>query len=85
MEKSRINPEKFGLALTAWSREKEIPLREIASQMGVHPNSIYVYTKSRKHVPNVLPRIDRAAEIADVLGITVDELARGPHGEGLAK
>lgn len=83
MERPKIDPEKFGLALTAWSIEKSMPLRQIAFALEVSPNSLYCYTKTRQDAPNVLPRIDRAAEIADALGITLDELARGPHGEGL--
>lgn len=83
MAKKKIDPEKFHLALLAWSKKKGIPLRRIAEKMGVHPNSIYYYTKTRPDRTNVLPGLGKAAEIADVLHITLDELAKGPDGEGL--
>lgn len=80
---AKFDPEKFHLALKAWCKEKKKPLRVVAKEMGLHPNSVYMYTKPRPDGPRVIPRLDRAAEIADVLEITLDELARGPFGEGL--
>ena len=64
--------------------EKGIPLRQIAHRLNHHPNNIYTYTKARPQgLAPVQPTLGRLLEIADILGITVDELARGPHGEGL--
>lgn len=83
MERPKINPEEFGQALNAWSIVKEMPLAEIARAINVNPNSLYMYTKHKKNAPRVLPTLGRLVEIADALGITLDELARGPFGEGL--
>lgn len=83
MGKSKIDPEKFHLALRAWSKKKGIPIVEISRRMGVHANSVYCYARKRKGHPNVVPTLGKAAEIAAVLRITLDELAQGPDGEGL--
>lgn len=82
---AKIDPDKFGLALMAWSEQKEIPLRKIAFALGLSPNSIYTYTQTRRNRPNVTPNLYRAKEIADVLGITLEQLPQGPHGEGLSE
>lgn len=79
----KYDPEKFHLALKAWCKQKKKPLRVLAQEMGLHPNSVYVYTKQCHGMPRVLPGLDRAAEIANVLEINLDELASGPFGEGL--
>lgn len=80
---AKFDPDKFHLALLAWCKLKKMPLKVLAEKMRLHQNSIYMYTKPRPNAPRVIPRLDRAAEIADVLEITLDELARGPFGEGL--
>lgn len=84
MKRPKIDPERFGPALKAWSIKKCIPLCQIAHRLNQHPNNIYSYTKNRPQgLPPVHPTLGRLVEIAEVLGITLDELARGPHGEGL--
>lgn len=80
---AKFDPEKFHLALRAWCRLKRISIAFVAKEMGLHPSSVYMYTNPRPKAARVIPRLDRAAEIADVLGITLDELACGPSGEGL--
>ncbi len=80
---AKFDPEKFHLALISWCELRKKSIAELAREMGLHPNSLYMYTKPRPDGPRVIPRLDRAAEIADALEITLDKLARGPFGEGL--
>lgn len=82
-KKGKIDPEKFGAALKAWSKKKKIPLTKIAERMHQHPNNLYAYTKTHYGRPNILPTMGRLVEIADILEISLDQLARGPFGEGL--
>lgn len=78
---AKIDPYKFPLALLAWCKEKNTTQYQIAKKIGIPCENLYVYTR-RKEVPNI-PSLARAAEIADALGITIDQLAQGPNGEGL--
>jgi len=83
MKKGKIDPSKFGLALKAWSKQKKIPLVKIAERLHQHPNNLYAYTKASYGRQNTMPNLGNAIEIAEVLGITLDQLLRGPFGEGL--
>lgn len=83
MAKNRIDPEKFGAALKAWSKKKKIPITQIAARMHQRPNNLYAYTKTRYGKPNIQPTLGRFAEIAEILDISLDQLAKGPCGEGL--
>lgn len=80
---AEIDPAKFRFALRAWCKEKKITQYAIAEKIGIPTPSMYAYTKRYRVKAYITPRLDRAVKIAEALGITIDELARGPHGEGL--
>lgn len=76
---AKIDPEKFGRALVAWCRKKNMTQYQLAKKIGVPGENLYIYTRRRM----ILPSLARAVDIADALGITIDQLAQGPNGEGL--
>lgn len=83
MAKNRIDPDKFGAALKAWSKKRKIPLKQIAERMHQHQNNIYAYTKERPGQTKIHPTLGRFIEIAEILEVSLDQLAKGPCGEGL--
>lgn len=84
MKSGKIDPGKFGIALKAWCRKRKIQLLEIALILEQNPNNIYNYTRgNRSGAKAAQPTLGQMVKIADVLGVSLDQLARGPFGEGL--
>lgn len=83
MDKEKIDPEKFGDALKAWCKTKRVSIARLARQTCQNPANLYAYTKHSKGHTRTVPTLVRALELADALEITLEELARGPFGEGL--
>lgn len=53
-----------------YSKEKKIPISEIEKKIGVAPRSLCKWSKSN-------PTYDKVVRVANILGVTVDELTDG--------
>lgn len=76
------NPDCFHLALAAWMKEKKYSSRLLAEAAGLHLNTIETYRRlnpKRRSIPGLYAMVC----IAEALGITVEDLLRGPHNEGM--
>lgn len=82
---TEFDPDKFYDALKAWCELRGISMRGLALKLGMHPNSIHCYGKRSRKTgkKKIEPGLYKAAKMADALGITLDQLAAGPYGEGL--
>ena len=70
-----INREKIGKRIRQLMKEKNIPVKDLASALNCHPDTIYKWGRGER-----LPKNINLAKIADILGVSLDYLV---HGEKL--